>query len=44
MTKVWPIVFLDQQFIRFFHAKMAGKKIVVVMANYLRLNDFGYKR
>ena len=38
-----PIVFSGQQFASFLNAQMAGKRIVVVMANQLCLNDFGYK-
>ena len=44
MIEGCPIVFLGQQFTSFFDAIMAGQRIVVITANQLYLNGFGYKR
>ena len=44
VVKSWPVVLSDQKFASFFNAKMAGQRIVVVTANQLRLNSFGYKQ
>ena len=44
MAELWPVLFLGQQLINFFNAKIASQKIVVVTVNQLRLNCFGYKQ
>ena len=43
VAKGWPVVLLAQQFASLHDAKIAGQKIVVVTANQLCLNGFGYK-
>ena len=43
MAEGWPVVFLGQQFASLLNVKMAGQKIVVVTANQLRSNGFGYE-
>ena len=40
----WPVIFFDKKLTSFFNTKMAGLKIVLVMANQLCLNSFEYKR
>ena len=40
----WQIVFLSQKLRSILNAKVFGQKIVMVMANQLRLNNFEYKR
>ena len=43
MAEGWPVVFLSQQLRSLLDAKMTGQKIVVVTANQLCSNGFGYK-
>ena len=44
VTEGWLVVVLGQQFTSFLDARMTGQRIVVVTANHLRSNGFGYKQ
>ena len=43
MAESWPVVFLGQKFASLSDTKMAGQRIVVVTANQLCSNSFGYE-
>ena len=44
MAEGWSVVLSGQQFASLLDAKMADQRIVVVTANQLRSNGFGYKQ
>ena len=44
VAKGWPIVLSDQQFTSLVDVKIAGQRIVMVTANQLCSNGFGYKQ